>query len=164
MAIETAKILCQNQQDFLWIFVGDGPAKANMVHMISEYGLENSIVLVGIQENPYPYFSMANIYVQPSYEESQCLAIMEAQILGIPVVTTDTVGGHNLVRNGETGMVVPITAEDLAHGIESLLSNLSLLETIRQNVRKLDYSLYNNKCSEKWKVLMQEAKEHCFNG
>lgn len=157
LAIEAAKMLHQNQQDFLWIFVGDGPAKADMVHMIAEYGLESKVVLIGKQENPYPYFSMADIYVQPSHEESQCLAIMEAQILGIPVVTTDTVGGHTVVNNAETGLVVPIEADALANGIESMLSSSSLLETIRQNVSKLDYSLYNKKCSEKWAILLQEA-------
>lgn len=159
LAIETAKILCQKQQDFLWIFIGDGPAKENIAHMIMEYGLENRVVLIGKQENPYPYFSMADIYVQPSLEESQCLAIMEAQILGIPVVTTDTVGGHNVVNNGKTGVIVPITAVDLANGIDFLLSNVPLLKTIRQNIRKLDYSMYNNNCSEKWKTLMQEAQK-----
>ena len=157
MAIESAKMLHQKKLDFLWMFVGDGPAKADMVRMITEYGLESNVILVGQQDNPYPYFLMADIYVQPSYEESQCLAIMEAQILGIPVVTTDTVGGHNVVNNGKTGLVVPITATGLANGIESLLNNSSLFAAIRQNVRKVDYSAYNNECTEKWKVLMQEA-------
>ena len=159
MAIETAKILHQRQYDFLWIFVGDGPAKADMAQLITEYGLESKVVLVGKQENPYPYFLLADIYVQPSYEESQCLALMEAQMLGIPVVTTDTVGGHTVVNNGETGLIVPINATALTDGIESLLRNSSRLETIRQHIRRVDYSSYNNECDEKWKVLMQEVRK-----
>lgn len=158
MAIEAAKILHHKQQDFLWIFVGDGPAKARMEDLIAEYGLEDKVVLIGKQENPYPYFMMADIYVQPSYEESQCLSIMEAQILGIPVITTDTVGGHNVVSHGETGIVVPITAVGLASGIELLSSNLSLFETIKQKLCLIDYDAYNNKCSEKWVALMREAQ------
>ena len=159
MAIETAKLLNQKRQDFVWFFVGDGPAKSDMVRMITEYGLENSVILVGKQENPYPYFSMADVYVQPSFEESQCLALMEAQILGIPVVTTDTVGGHHVVKDGLTGVIVPITAMDLANGIESLWSDPSLMESIKQNIHKLDYCLYNAECSEKWEVLMEEAQK-----
>ncbi len=124
--------------------------------MISEYGLTTNIRITGFLENPYPYTLGCDIYVQPSYEEAQPLAVMEAQILGKPIVSTNTVGGKTILEDGKKGVLTDFTAESLADGILSLIgspekraafSNLFTAEDDRRN-----RTVY----AEKWDALLSE--------
>ena len=121
LALEAAKILRDKGFGFEWYFVGDGGDKQKLTAMCDNYGLNKQIVFVGFQPNPYPYSAGCDIYVQPSYEEAQPLAIMEALALSRTVVSTETVGGKTLLENGNKGILTPFAAEGLAAGIETLL-------------------------------------------
>ncbi len=121
LAVESARILRGDGFDFVWYFVGDGPERKKIEAMIAEYGLGDSITITGFLQNPYPYIKNCDLYLQPSYEEAQPLALTEARILGRAIVSTDTVGGRAVLSNGETGVLTPISAEGLAGGIAALL-------------------------------------------
>lgn len=53
------------------------------------------------------YMQAADAYVQPSRLEGLANATMEAMAVGLPVITTDTCGQRELVRDGENGWLVP---------------------------------------------------------
>ena len=63
MAVEAANILKNNSVDFTWYFVGDGPERGNLEHKIAECGLENNIIITGMQKNPYPYMKKAKALI-----------------------------------------------------------------------------------------------------
>lgn len=48
-----------------------------------------------------------DLYVHPSYYESQGLAILEAMAAGKPVIATDAGGVRDVVVHGRTGLLVP---------------------------------------------------------
>ncbi len=137
LAVEAAALLQKNGVDFLWYFVGDGPERQRLERMISENGLSDRIVLTGILENPYPYMAACDVYVQPSYEEAQPLAIMEAVILGRPVVSTETVGGRSILENGDKGILTLVSGAGIADGVEKLI--------IDENLRRSFENLYTEK-------------------
>ena len=99
LAVNAAKILKDNGIDFIWYFVGDGPERKKLENSITEYGLDDNIIITGMQKNPYPYMAACDIYIQPSYEEAMPVTILEAHRLNKPVVSTSTVGGAKLVEN-----------------------------------------------------------------
>ena len=121
LAVGAARLLRDRGYSFLWYFVGDGTESDAIRTMTGKYGLAHSIATVGFQPNPYPYVAGCDIYVQPSYEEAQPLAVLEAQILEKAIVSTDTVGGRTILENGAKGVLTPISAEGLADGIEELI-------------------------------------------
>ncbi len=49
----------------------------------------------------------ADFYVLPSYEECMSLAMLDALILGLPVLGTNSGGTPSVARPGETGWLVP---------------------------------------------------------
>ena len=87
---------------------------------VRETGLENEILITGFQTNPFPFMNACWIYVQPSYEEAQPLVLLEAMILGKPIVSTKTVGGKTILEDGKKGVLTDFTGEALAEGILSL--------------------------------------------
>lgn len=128
LAVEAAAILQKKGYQFRWYFIGDGPERDKIESLIKKYELDEKIRITGFTDNPFPMIKESQLYVQPSYEESYGRTIKEAQILGCPVVSTDTVGGRTLIKQEETGILTEISPEALAEGIELFLKNQSLLD------------------------------------
>ena len=126
LAVEAAKILKSKNFSFKWFFVGDGGMRSEIERMISEYGLEIFIVLVGMTPNPYPYMAMADIYVQTSKFEGFGLTLNEARILNKPVISTNFPVVYNQIKDGENGLICEMTAESIASKIMLLASNEQL--------------------------------------
>ncbi len=154
LAVNAAKKLKDGGADFIWYFVGDGPERSKLESTIAEYGLNDSIVITGMQKNPYPYMAACDIYVQPSYEEAMPVTILEAHRLGRPVISTATVGGKKLVESGKNGVVCEISAESLAESITALLGDKEKCNAIINNLKKTDYSQEFEKYKEQWQALL----------
>ena len=155
LAVNAAKILKENNVDFIWYFVGNGPERNNLEKKISEYGLENNIVITGMQKNPYPYMAMCDIYIQPSYEEAMPVTIIEAHRLGKPVITTATVGGCKLVENDENGLICEIKPDAIAESIINLIDDKEKYGEIINTLKSTDYSHEFEKYKEQWKNLLE---------
>lgn len=121
LAVESAAILKEKGIDFVWYFIGDGGQREKVEKLIAKHSLADQIVITGYVNNPFPYIKCCDVYVQPSYHESYGRTIKEAIILGKPVVSTDTVGGHTLLKDGSFGEIVPISPEAVANGILTVL-------------------------------------------
>ena len=157
LAVTAAGRLKEKGLDFLWYFVGDGPERENLERQIRKTGLENNISITGMRENPYPFMAQCDIYVQPSYEEAQPLSVIEALLLCRPVVSTETTGGKNLVKNGKNGLLAAIDAESLAEKIWLLANDSALRERIGENLGKLDRTAEEERFRAAWKTLLEEG-------
>ena len=155
MAVESARILKENNISFIWFFVGDGPERENVEKLIAKYSLQDNIIITGMQTNPYPYMSACDIYVQPSYEEALGLTIVEAQQLAKPVVTTATTGGKKLITD-KTGIVCRIDAESVSASIQKLIDNRNLYDTIVAELENIDYSQQFSIYKEQWNNFLEE--------
>ena len=158
LAVEAAKLLKKRGFDFIWYFVGDGEQRPNIETQINNGDLTEMIQITGILQNPYPYYAGCDIYVQPSREEAQPLAIIEAQILGRPVVTTATVGGKILVEDGETGLLAPITPEGIAAKIAALIENEPLRAHIANVLKQTDDTAEAEAYRRAWANLLSEQE------
>ena len=73
------------------------------------------------------------------------MTILEALILGRVVVSTANGGAAELIRNGETGLLCPISASGIADAVQKLLENPTQLEGLWQNVAAIDMESENQK-------------------
>lgn len=70
------------------------------------------------------YYRNASVYVTPTQYETFGYTVLEAMACGKPVVASDVGAIHELVENGETGLLVPFgDVESLATSIESILAD-----------------------------------------
>jgi glycosyltransferase involved in cell wall biosynthesis len=78
--------------------------------------------------------SKCDIAVQPSIEEGLSMVIPQILGCGIPVIATTNTGGENIIRDGETGFIVPIRSpKAIAEKIQFLYENPKLLATMKKN-------------------------------
>ena len=136
LAVEAGKILKENNIDFEWYFVGDGPERESIKNKIKEYGLENNIFVLGAKSNPYPYIKSADIYVQPSLYEGYCLTLAEARILNKPIVTTNFDVVKEQITNEKNGLIVSINSNSIADGIKRLINDNDLRAQLVDNLKK----------------------------
>lgn len=105
------------------VIVGSGPEEAPLKKLVAQLGLGENVVFEGWQDNLYPYYKAADVFVLPSYYEGYGLVVVEALAAGCPVVMTDVGCAREVVRDRENGFVVPVgDVPALAHAIEKVLS------------------------------------------
>ena len=101
--------------DFKWYVVGDYKDKKyylKILDLIDKNNLNDKIILVGEKENPMPYYVASDIYIHLAEAESWCRSVTEALIFGVPVLTTDTIGGKAQITSGVNGELCEINNID----------------------------------------------------
>lgn len=89
----------------------------------NEMASNPQIHLAGWQTNPLPYYAAMDIFCLPTYREGFGEVNIEAQAMGLPVVSTDVIGPRETVIHGETGLTVkPQSATALREGLNQLLA------------------------------------------
>lgn len=98
------------------------------------HGLGDAVDLIGFVDRPELVVAQGACYVQPARERTEILplAILEAMATGIPVVATDVGGVRDLVRDDETGLLVPPEDPDaLAAALVRVLRDRTSAERLR---------------------------------
>nr|QGT51264.1 glycosyl transferase [uncultured Firmicutes bacterium] len=114
--------------DFVWRIAGDGADRENIKGLISQYKLEERVILLGTLDNPYPYFSAADVLLVPSYDEAAPMVFGEAAILNLPIFTTDTASAREMVGLPGIGRVMPNDDKAILRDLKELFTNFNELK------------------------------------
>lgn len=134
--LKTAKLLKENTKiDFEWEVCGVGSSS----FIESKYGIKAkdvNVIYRGIisADELIQKLIHNSFYIHPSYIDNSPNSVCEAQLIGIPIIATNVGGVSSLVKDGDTGFLVP--ANDpimIASIIINEYNNRSLLETISFN-------------------------------
>lgn len=137
-AIKIAARLKKDGLDFRWYVVGDGEDRVKLENLISEYGVEDCFKLLGLKVNPYPFFAQCDIYAQPSRWEAYCITVAEARAFFKPIVCTDFVGAREQLKDGKTGLIIPLNDWDrFSKELVRLITNEGLRNILSKNLREL---------------------------
>lgn len=140
-AIRATKILKEKRIDNLkWYVIGYGPEEESLRELIKENNLEDTFILLGKKINPYPYMKKCDIYVQPSRYEGKAVTVLEAQMLGKPVLITNYPTAKSQLRHDMDGYITDLSIDGIVHGIEKLINNTKLREKLESNTKEFDYS------------------------
>ena len=123
-----------------WYIIGYGPDEALIRQKIEEYGMQDTVIILGKKENPYPYIQACDLYVQPSRYEGKAVTVKEAQMLGKPVVITEYATSGSQLTDGVDGIIVPMDNERCAKGIIRVIRDKELRESLVKNCLSSDFS------------------------
>jgi D-inositol-3-phosphate glycosyltransferase len=114
------------------LLIGDGPHRASLERRVAELGLSDCVSFAGPQPHAElpRYYAIADAFVIPSTDhETFSIAACEAMSCQRPVIGTRVGGLPEVVRDGETGFLVPPgDATALAERIGALLGDRALRE------------------------------------
>lgn len=89
------------------LIVGKGEKTDELRAQIAELGLDDAITLLGARTDVIDIVDSLDVFVLPSLWEGLPTVVLEAMLVGTPVVATDVPGTRDLVLDGQTGLLVP---------------------------------------------------------
>lgn len=127
--------------DIKWFIIGYGNAEIeNEIRRNAEReGVSDDVVLLGKQDNPYPYVKACDVYVQPSRYEGKSITVREAQIMGKPVIVTNYPTAASQVKDGVDGVIVPLEIEGCAAGMYAFIKDEAKRKCVAEYLRTHDY-------------------------
>ncbi len=130
------KVASQNPNAQL-LFVGKvvEEFRAELEAEIEFQGLRNKVTFAGIRHDIPAIIDTFSVAVMPSVLETFGISALESMARGKPVVATRVGGLPELVKDGQTGLLVDLRDSEIAEAINRLLSNKGLRDTMGQNGR-----------------------------
>lgn len=83
-----------------------------------------NLICIKNMSNPQPLIRMCDCFVLSSYYEGQGLVLLEADIQGLPVISTNVNGPHSFMKGGK-GLLVENNKEGLIHGMQKFIDGES---------------------------------------
>ena len=120
------------------IMIGDGPDRSRAEAYARAHHLRDRVVFFGNVPNLEEALGSCDLFILPSETESFGMAALEAMACEVPVIATDSGGLPEVVRDGETGYLLPVgdVAGMAARGIE-ILSDDDLRRRMGKRGREL---------------------------
>ena len=117
--LRAAKIVVGQLKEVRFLLVGDGPIFGRVRQMAQELGLSQHVVFTGAQSKAADFIRAMDVIVLTSKTaEGHSNALIEAGMLGIPIIATNVPGNDELVENNATGLLVqPQNPVELAEKI-----------------------------------------------
>lgn len=142
----------KNKKNFVWNIVGNGNQYEEIVNKINTFHLQDYVILYGEQNNPYPYILNSDLLIVCSKYEAAPMVIGEAQILNVPVLSTDTLSANEQIQNNITGLICENSENGLYDMLSNILENHSILDKISNNLS--NYLNDNSKQLEEFKNII----------
>jgi CDP-glycerol glycerophosphotransferase len=133
--IQAFDLVHQEDPNTRLVILGSGPSRERLEQVIEEHGLTSAVTLAGHQPNPYVIVANADCFVLSSDYEGQPMVLLEALILGRPIVTTSFGSVRGALPDGY-GLIVKREVEALAEGMRAFLAG-------KVPGREFDYVEYN---------------------
>lgn len=141
--IEVHKELLDEGFDHIIAVIGDGSENINLKNKIKFFSIEESFLLLGNQNNPYPYIKNADYYIQSSRYESYPIVLGETLILNKPIISTNVGGISELLSHGKTAYLVNFDKDELKSAMKKFMQNPKLVEEIKNEQKKININNYN---------------------
>lgn len=121
------------QRPLTLLIVGHGPISTELRDYANQLGISHQVHWAGWQQDPHPYYELADLFVCPSRHETLGNVILEAWAHRRPVLATQTAGASELITHGENGWLVPPEQpQQLAEAIRQLLHDEPLRMKLAQ--------------------------------
>ena len=124
IAIEAMKLIKEKiSMPIRWYVLGEGDLRQELEQQIKSAGLENDFILMGVKENPYPYYKGCDFYVHATEFEGKSIALQEAQVFGKPILATDCSGNREQIENGTDGILCELDPGQVCEKLLYMINN-----------------------------------------
>jgi glycosyltransferase involved in cell wall biosynthesis len=137
--LEAVPLVLEKVPQARFLIVGDGPQEGNIQRWIEEMGLKEMVVMTGHREDIPEVLAALDVVVSASTAaEGVPQVLVQALAMKKPVVATDVGGVGEIIRDRETGLLVPPgNPKALAEAALAILSNPEVANALGRQGREL---------------------------
>ena len=102
-----AKLNNKGAKTFKWYIIGGGndTEQKAIESEITKHDVQDTVFILGMKKNVYPYMAKSDLYVCTSWSESYPMVVNEAKALLIPVISNNFPSAAESIRNGVDGVI-----------------------------------------------------------
>lgn len=135
--LDAAAVLLPDLPDLKVVIFGRGDGKDGLVEQAERLGLGPAVQFAGYRQDLDEYLAAFDLCVHPALREGLGVAMLKAAAAGLPVVAFDVAGSREVVKKGETGILVaPKDVAALAKAIRRLAGDESLRHRLGEAARR----------------------------
>lgn len=139
---------------------GKGELKNQLQEQIEELSLANKVHLKGSSVHLHEDIQNAEIFVLSSNFEGLSNALLEAMLMGFPVISTNCAGSDEYIENDENGLLVPIKDEQtMIVALNQMIENNDKREKMGVSARNSVSHLKVDNIMEKWCEVIETKYE-----
>ncbi|MGC8785690.1 MAG: glycosyltransferase family 4 protein [Armatimonadota bacterium] len=160
--LESMPLVLQQRKDVLLLIVGEGDQRPVLQAQAQTLGIQEAVLFLGERADARQIIGALDLMVLPSLTEGMPNVILEAFAYKTPVVATAVGGVPELVKDGETGWLVPPrNPQALAQAIVEALSHPEEARRRAENAyRHLVENFTVEKQVDRWEQALQAAVEN----
>ncbi len=137
--LEVFKELLRKEPNAKLLFVGNGPLKEGIISKATQYGLQNSVLFLGEQENVQDFYQAMDVFVLPSRFEGLGIVAVEAQCSGLKCVFSNNVPSDVALVNENCTF---LGIDNVEPWVDALLKHKEYVRTSHEtDIIKSGYSL-----------------------
>lgn len=158
LLIDAFAIVAKKKPQMHLTIYGGGDRMEAVLEQVFRLGLSEKVSLPGDTTDIPDKIRDARLFVLSSDFEGMPNAVAEAFALGIPVVSTDcpSGGARALVKDGETGLLVPVrNAQKMAEAMLRILDDKELETRLRENAYRFSQSLHPDRINRMWQEFIE---------
>lgn len=148
IAIETLKVLIDQNIDAKLILLGKGDLESELHQIIKTLNLDRRVFMPGYVDNVLEYMTAADFFLHPSVLESSCVTIKEAGLVNLPTIVCRGVGDFDeYLINGRNGFMVnrECFAKEASELLIQHFMQKELLKEIGANLNTTVHNLFDLK-------------------
>ena len=149
--LDAARSICKEYKEVYFVIIGerlitDHNSNITKNIIIAKKEFKNNIKFLGLRNDIPELISIMDLYCLPSWREGMPRSIIEAMMMGKPVIATNIRGSREEVVNGHTGIIVPIKSSlALKKGMIKFIQNKKLSIDYGKEGRKRALKLFDEK-------------------
>lgn len=130
-----ARLAQQGQEDYtIWV-VGDGEQRSELEVFCQEHNLSERVKWIGQvkYEHLGRYFAKADVFVLPTLEDTWGMVVLEAMVVGKPILCSKWAGASELIQEGKNGYCFdPHNPTELAEKMQRFIADPDLAQKMGQ--------------------------------
>lgn len=158
--IEAFAKVKKKYNDYTLTIYGTGPLLEQLKGYAVELGVGDSVELPGAVQNVHDLILDAEVFVLSSNYEGMPNALIEAMVLGLPVISTKVSGATDLIVDGKNGLLVNVgSAAEIEKAILSYLENNDLKNSCAAAAVKIADELRIDYIVDQWLAFLNSVLE-----
>lgn len=127
--------LLRENKNLKFVLFGSGPDESRLRKFVADSGISQSVIFAGYRVDMDELYDEIDLVVQSSFTEGMPNVVLEALLMEVPVIATDVGGTREVLKDGETGVLIDTTDRGIVRAVQQFLDNRATFQEYARNGR-----------------------------